>query len=437
MLNNTLLRSKIVLNSIVASVDQAALSGLSFLISIVLIKTVPKVDYGYYSIGFSVALFLICIQNAIVNTPLAVLLVSKNSSEKKTYAASLGLGQFIVILPAVCLGLILAAMLKFGGLDPTQAAVAAAICFAAIGILFREFLRAYYFAEEMPQQVLKIDLFYVLIFLCGVGIIYFFFKISVSFIFVLMGISGILAGLIFCCARNWRPHKLSIKKSYRENWKYGKWALLGVIVWHIQNYSYLYLLGALLGGAAVAEVSAARLLMMPMILFREGWMKIVVPYGSRLREQRNLKRFFKEQLLACLIFGLVVVLYTAVIMSLSGFLQTMLFTQKYTDSLNYILFYAVIFIIGFLGVNANYGLQVTKHFDLITKINFFTMLVTLGCTYFLIKGYGIKGSLTALIIGEALVVVILWYNYAKIVFFRLADHRIPRTKKAMVPRYSK
>jgi len=437
MLKNTLLRSKIVYNSIIASVDQAALSALSFFISIVLIKNVAKVEYGYYSIGFSIALFLICIQNAIVNTPLAVLLVSKKSDEKKIYAASLGLGQFIVILPAVCLGFGIAAISKWGGLDATQAAVAAAICFAAIGILFREFLRAYFFAEEIPQQVLKIDLAYVIIFLSGVGIIYFFATISVPLIFVLMGICGILAGLIFGRRRNWHFRHLALKKSYSENWKYGKWALLGVIVWHVQNYSYLYLLGALLGGAAVAEVSAARLLMMPMILFREGWMKIAVPYGSRLREQRNLNRFFKEQLLICLIFGLVVVLYTAVIMSLSGFLQTMLFTQKYTDSLSYILFYAVIFIVGFLGVNANYGLQVTKHFDLITKINFFTMLVTLGCTYFLIKGYGIKGSLTALIIGEALVAGILWFNYAKIVFFRLSDQRVPRTKKIMAPRYSK
>jgi O-antigen/teichoic acid export membrane protein len=422
----------------VASVDQAALSALSFLISIILIKNVPKIEYGYYSIGFSIALFLICIQNSIINTPLAVLLITKNGSEKRTYTASLGVGQFIVILPVVCLGFAITAILKFVGLDATQAAVAAAICFAAIGILFREFLRAYFFAEEKPQQVLKIDLFYVLTFISGIGIIYFFFKISTSLIFILMGISGIIAGLIFCRVRDYWPfHQLSIKKSYIENWKYGKWALLGVIVWHIQNYSYLYLLGALLGGEAVAEVSAARLLMMPMILFREGWMKIVVPYGSRLREQRKLNRFFKEQIVICLIFGLIVVLYTAVIMSLSDFLQTMLFTQKYSDSINYILFYSVLFIIGFFGVNANYGLQVTKHFDIITKINFLTMLVTLACTYFLIKGYGIKGCLTALIVGEALVAGILWYNYAKIVFLGSTNCRFPRTKKVMASRYTK
>ena len=183
MLKNTLLRSKIVYNSIIASVDQAALSALSFFISIVLIKNVPKVDYGYYSIGFSIALFLICIQNAVVNTPLAVLLVSKKDDEKRIYSSSLGLGQFIVILPAVCLGFGLAAISRWGGLDATQAAVAAAICFAAIGIFFREFLRAYFFAEEMPQQVLKIDFAYVVIFLSGIGVIYFFSMISVGICF--------------------------------------------------------------------------------------------------------------------------------------------------------------------------------------------------------------------------------------------------------------
>lgn len=426
-----------IVNSVVASVDQATLSGLSFLISIILIKNVSKVEYGYYSIAFTITLFLICVQNAIVNSPLAVLLVSKKGSESKNYPASLFYGQFIVFVPIVCLILTAAALFTYFGFHSPHTSLAAALSFASVGILLREFLRAYFFAEEMPQQVLKMDVLYVLLFLTGLYTLHLLLSIRVSSVFILMGISGILAGIIFCRGRNWHYREVSIKKSYRENWKYGKWALLGVIIWHIQNYSYLYLLGALLGSVAVADVSAARLLMMPMILFREGWMKIAIPHGSRLREQRQLDRFVKEQVFICLIFAIIVVLYTAAITNFSEVLQTVLFTQKYSGSLSYIIFFAVIFIIGFFGVNANYGLQVTKNFDLITKVSFFTMLVTLGCAYFLIKAYGIKGGLTALIIGEVLVSGILWFYYAKIVFYDLVSHRYMTQKKVLIPKISR
>ena len=106
-----------IFKSIIASFDQAILSALSFIISIVLIKTVSKVDYGYYAIGFSIALFLISIQNAIVNTPLAILLVSKKDNVKKKYTASLFYGQFIVILPVAFIGISAAAMAFSMGFD--------------------------------------------------------------------------------------------------------------------------------------------------------------------------------------------------------------------------------------------------------------------------------------------------------------------------------
>ena len=88
----------------IASVDQAMISALNLLISIILIKTASKVEYGYYSIAFSISLFLISIQNAIVNAPLAVLLVSKKNAMPHRFATvslSLSFQPFALgLLPA-------------------------------------------------------------------------------------------------------------------------------------------------------------------------------------------------------------------------------------------------------------------------------------------------------------------------------------------------
>jgi O-antigen/teichoic acid export membrane protein len=431
------IHSSIILKSFIASADQAILSALSFIISIVLIKTVSKVDYGYYAIGFSIALFLISIQNAIVNTPLAVLLVSKTGNTKKKYTASLFYGQFIVILPAVCIGILAAAMAFIMGFDSTQTSVAAAISFSSIGILFREFIRAYFYAEELPQKAFKLDLLYVSLFLGSIGSSYFFFNVGVAFIFILMGTSGGLAALLYSRSRDWKYDKTAIKQSYKENWKYGKWALLGVVVWHIQNHGYLYLLGALIGSIAVADVSAARLLMMPLFLARVGWMKIAIPHGSRLREKNQLDRFFKELVFVSIIFALIVGLYVIILFLFSEMLQTYVLTEKYAASFGYLILWAVIFTVGFASGNASYGLQVIKRFDLISKLNMVTMLVTLGCSYIGILNYGIKGALMALIIGLVIEVVILWYFFAKAVFLLSGDKLRYGQIESSIPEFKK
>src|SRR5207247_8618782 len=94
------LPSALILNSGVALIDQAILSATNLVIAFILIKTVPKEEYGHYSIVFAVSLFLISIQNAIVTTPLAVLLAANDTHRKKLYAAALYRVECADIMPA-------------------------------------------------------------------------------------------------------------------------------------------------------------------------------------------------------------------------------------------------------------------------------------------------------------------------------------------------
>ena len=128
----------------IASIDQAILSGLNFLIAIVLIKTVSKPEYGYYSIFFSIILFIGSIQNAIINAPLAVLLITKKVDEKRKYVGSLFFGQNLLLFPLAFIGIIGGIItLYFNLLESSVSAIIVAISLASIGILCREFLRAF------------------------------------------------------------------------------------------------------------------------------------------------------------------------------------------------------------------------------------------------------------------------------------------------------
>lgn len=403
-------------HSLIASVDQAVLSGLNFLISIILIKSVSKAEFGYYSIALPISLFLISLQNAIVNTPLTVLLANKKEEEKNRYIAALGLGQFWAIIPGVLLGLLAFMVLRFFNWDATQSAIVAALSLAATGLLSREFIRTWHFAEEKPGQVLKLDILYVVIFLGAAGLIYWCLQLSVFWIFVLLGFSGLLVALFSIRHSGWRYNHHFVKESFRENWQYGKWSLVGVAITHVQSYSYLYLLGLFVGSVAVADVSASRLLMMPLILLQAGWAKIILPYGSRLREKNRNQEFFKKQVWMSVIFTAATLLFVSALFLGSDLIKQFLFSEKYATAFNYLGLWSAVFVIRFLNMNASYGLQVLKKFDIISKANFITMLTTLICAYFFIRSNGIAGGLIALIIGEAFLAVLLWAFFTKEVF---------------------
>ncbi|MCZ7609051.1 MAG: lipopolysaccharide biosynthesis protein [Ignavibacterium sp.] len=403
----------------IASIDQAFLSGLNFLISIVLIKIVSKPEYGYYSIFFSIILFMASIQTAIINTPLAVLLITKKGDEKRKYVGSLFFGQNLFLLPLALIGVVGGiVMWYFDLLEPSLSTIVGAISLAFIGILLREFLRAYFFADEIPKIVLIIDVLYVVLFIVLGYLFYITSHLNVAVVFFLMGFCSFLIGILFIKRNKWEFSCNDIKLSYSENWRYGKWALFGVIVTHIQSYSYLYLLGIIVSTAAVADVSAARLLLMPLILVQEGWSKVILPHGSKLREGNNLQRVYKEQIAISVAFAVIVMSLVFALIFFKPLLLNLILSTKYENSFDYLFYWGTVFAIGFIALNASFGLQVLKEFELISKINFVTMLVTVISAYLLIHSYDIRGGLIAIIFGNTVSAIVLWYYYTRATFLK-------------------
>ena len=280
----------------------------------------------------------------------------------------------------------------------------------------REFLRAYFYAEEEPLKVLKLDFSYALLYLFLIGITYFVFGLSVAIVIIFMGLAAGFDSLVLNRKIKLNINWNIIKPSYQENWQLGKWSLLGVTTTHIQSYSYLYLIGVLLGSVAMAEVSASRILLVPFTVAMAGWGNVIRPHGAKLREQNNLKKYFKQLVLASLIIGFVLISGAALVSLFSDFLTNVLFTESYKDVFEYIYLWAVIFTAGFIRSNASYGLQVIKKFKSLAAINVFTLFVTLVLSYTLIKVYGIEGALIASLTGEIIFGAILWLLLKKEIF---------------------
>ena len=400
----------------IAALDQGMLSMINLGVQILLIKTVIKSEYGYYSIALSVIMYLMSFQNSVVNTPITVSIAGKTKEAKDKYISAIFSGQIIALIVVGLAGLLIVFILFNIGMSIEKSLIASSLCIGSFGILNREFLRSYFFAEEEPIKVLKLDFYYGVIYAGLILITYLLIGINVPLIIFFMGLASGFDSLIINKRLKFNFNLQNIKESYLENWQISKWSLIGITVTQLQGYSYLYVIGGLLGSNAVADVSASRLLLLPVGLITNGWGNVIRPYGAKLREQNQLKRFFKNLIFAGISFPILILIVSIVLYFSSGILLKMVFTKDYQTVFDYLFYWAVLSSVGFLRANASYGLQVVKKFKSLALFNGVTMIITITLAFILTNQFQIKGALIASLCGEVLFATILWCNLYKAIY---------------------
>lgn len=403
-LNNT-----VFFRSILAAFDQGLISLVNLIVQLILIKTVSKDEYGYYSLGLSIIMYLMSFQNAVVNTPITVSLAEKDEYEKNKYVASVFNGQFLFLLIICSIGAVISSVYLTFNRESLLAALIMSLFIGSFGVLNREFLRSFFFAEEKPLKVLKLDFYYALLYLSLIGVTSLVFKLNVPLVIIFMGLAASFDSLILNKSFKYKFNFDEMKKSFKENWLISKWALIGITVTHLQGFSYLYIIGLFIGSAAMGEVSASRLLFMPLGLVINGWGNVIRPYGAKLREEGRLRSFYKNLVLAGLLFPIIVMALTGILYYYSDIILKYFFTGNYKAIFEYLVFWAIMSSVGFIQANASYGLQVIKKFKSLALFNAFTMIITIISSIFLTQIWGIKGALSANLLGSLIFTIILWY----------------------------
>lgn len=298
------------LNPLAAVADQAWLSLLSFAIALAFIWGATKEEYGYYLLLFSPLLLIQSIQNAIVNSPLATFLPAATEDEKtriRTTAVTLH-----IYLALACAALGLVGLLVYGRLEHFHVSplLLAGFMLAIIGTIARESQRSFAYVQGQGMRALVGDLVYGSILLAGIGLAIVGSSLSAGIVLALTGIAGIAPMLL-------RMGKFEGLQTHAEPikqfWSCGRWALPSVIVTWVNLSSYPYFAGKSLGIAAVADIGAARLFLMPVGLLMTAWANWYRPRISRwfaAGDVNAIKRLTHTSLLA----GLAVMALLAVLL---------------------------------------------------------------------------------------------------------------------------
>lgn len=283
------LRGPMAAKGTVSVIDQAVVSGNTFITNLICVRLFTKEEFGIFAILFTIYLFLNQLQSAIVTTPLSVLSKGKGPREQRRYLSSTFLHQ-ITLSGLICCLIVLAAtfMEGLGYAESPFLPGLYALAFATVPLQVLEYLRRVLFAKFATVNALRLDAFFTavnLILLMGVvigqkGGVLGPSVLNPTVVFGCMGLAAMAA--IAVGFRN-AVHDMELagvrwSDSLRENWSFGKWVLGSQFGSVALIQANVWVIAAIGGTAAAAVVEGTRILVAPLQVLMFGAGNLLLPF---------------------------------------------------------------------------------------------------------------------------------------------------------------
>jgi hypothetical protein len=246
---------------------------------LMLIALAAPSEFGRYIYASAVLLVCTSLQNALVTTPLAVLVQGRAATEQARIVQ--GLLSFDVPFRIACAVVApLSCMLTD---DSPDFLLAVGLCvFSALG---RETWRTMALAFENPAECLRIDGIAVLVSVVATAGLWWVLAPAVACI---AGLAiGNFAGAMLA-RQSGQPRQLARRPMlpaiihYRAQfWGDTQWSLMGAGTTELQYRSYVFTLEFFRETAVLAAVQAGRLLLGPLTLVVGAWSKVARPAMAR------------------------------------------------------------------------------------------------------------------------------------------------------------
>lgn len=297
--------------------DQAWLSGINFAISLLLIRTLDKNEYGLYVLLFNTVLLFQSLSGALLSSPFMTLL-PQTAADRRPVVTRV----FAVLTLAYAL---LAAAAGFGGLlayglwsaDPLIGAAAGlgfGIC--VFGSIYRDNIRTLHYAFGRPDQALRNNLAYGLLLIAGLALVMWQERLSARSVLLVIGVAGtVVSGVLL------QPVRQALQAAGRHAWQAGgedracsrefwacaRWALLGALMTFLSSSTHPYFVALSFSKAEVADLAASKLLTVPIAMIAMAWSNMARPTISQLAHegrQDRLDALIRHSILLALLLTL-------------------------------------------------------------------------------------------------------------------------------------
>jgi O-antigen/teichoic acid export membrane protein len=405
-----------------AVVSQALLSAASFSIGLILIRNATDVQYGYYILASNAIILLVSLQNAFFNPPLAIRinrldrlgrgeLVGGLYREQRRLLPALG-----AIAVVIALGLWQAHVL-----DNHTGPLVLVTVLASLALLHREYFRMVLFAHRRPYDVLRTDIFYVVLMVLGVFVATMTSTPAVSAIFTLSlaaMVSGILLSQTLHRHEPWTTE--GTQGILREIAPLAVWSTAGAAIHWTFSQGYIYLVAGTLDVTAVAAIAATRLLLMPVNLLSTGIGSLMLPLAAGWLHQHGALVLLRRLTLLALSLAAATLCYFAILWYLRDWIFSVLLKKQFAQRDELLMLWGAIFLVIVIRDQLIYLLAAQGRFRVMTLLTFVSAVISLAASYWGMLQFGVAGALVGILIGELI-------NVTGIVMlsFRETRHPVP------------
>lgn len=269
--------------------DQAILSGTTFATSVVVARLCTPAQFGLYVLGVAALLALRELQSGLVTGPMAVLGSMEDDARFSRYVSPLILLQMMVsvgaAVAAVSVSFIVRATSPGSPLPPILGVLAVTLTF----VQAQEFCRRILLVRFRLIRFLINDGVFCVSQLAALGFAVWLkrhgghARFSASDVFLCQAGAGAVALLVGALQVR---HFIAWSRLFRGepllmNWRFGRWNLLSSLCALAYQQTVYFVLAALAGPAAVAQLEAPRLIVAPFFVLIMGWSNIVGPFAAR------------------------------------------------------------------------------------------------------------------------------------------------------------
>lgn len=411
----------------ISLVDQAVVSGTSFLTTVIVGRTCGADGLGMYALAFTVVVLISCGQESLISTPYAVYRARVEPHARAAYAGSVLL-HFGLLAAIASLGFAAAAAAMQWLPEHGEAATMLWVLAGVMPlILLRELVRRLGFAHLGFAAVLAADATVAAVQLSGLALLAAADALSPATAYASMGLSCALAAAVWL-ALSRIPFTLRLDvvvDHLRRNLRLGRWIFAAMMALMLQLSSVQWLVAALLGISETGVFVACMSVVMLVNPFVQGVSNVLVPKTALAYADGGNRALRRVVWRATELVGLAMAGFCGVVVVAGEPLLTLLYGREYVGHRDLLILLAVALTIRSLSMPSYNGLQAADRADYTFFANLLGLVVTTCLALGLATPWGVAGAGWALLAGEAVAAGARWTA------FRHVMRAVPSADSAM------
>jgi O-antigen/teichoic acid export membrane protein len=396
--------------------DQALTSAENFAVSVILVRTCTKGEFGLYVLGYGILVLGWSLIAALITAQMAASLSRGSLSERDR---RIKFGSLLHTLQAACIAttgcgyLVTLLLTQLHIIASSDTYYWLLLSSALTGICLRDFMRRYFFQEGSGTQALLMDAFALALTVGALGTMAALHATHMNIVAAAtLAIGGLAVGFWGIVASGLSARKYTNEPlgGFLSLWRPGRWNIGATLVSWLQNQAYAFFVTAMIGLSGLATANAPRVLLTPIMLLSTG---LALPLLPRFAKQStNLHAVVGIRSVRAL-FGMTFVfvgIYTFALWLTRNTLMPLVLGGKYPDVWPFIGAWAIVNVFANIRIYYSTFLLAKGSFRRLAVANVLSAVVVIGLTGPLIHFLGAIGSVYSIAAGEFLLGVASWYQ---------------------------